>query len=153
MKITSSISLIALFALSGINSISLAADTQSSAYSALISEAPENAEVYIISPADGASVRGTFTVKFGLKDMGVAPAGANFPKTGHHHLLIDLKTLPDLAEPLPANDNIIHFGGGQTETTITLSPGQHTLQLLMGNYVHIPHSKPILSQKILVNVQ
>jgi len=116
-------------------------------------KAPDNAEVYFITPQDGDVVDSTFTVRFGLKGMGVAPAGVMQEKTGHHHLLIDLQEEPDFTKPLPANDNIRHFGGGQTETTITLKPGKHTLQLLVGNYAHIPNDNPVISKKITIEVK
>jgi len=107
---------------------------------------------YIISPQHGETVPATFAVKFGLEGFGVAPAGVDFEKTGHHHLLIDLKELPDLDKPLPTTDHIRHFGGGQTQTTLTLPPGKRTLQLLLGDYLHIPHDPPIKSKKIVVYV-
>src|SRR5271156_5570902 len=90
-----------------------------------------DAEVYFIAPHNGATVHGPVTVKFGLKGMGIAPAGVKFDNTGHHHLLIDtdFSTLK-LDEPLPAGDKILHFGKGQTETTLTLSPGKHTLEIV-----------------------
>jgi len=119
----------------------------------LISTAPDDAEAYIISPADGAVVTSPVKIVFGLKNMGVAPAGVDKKNTGHHHLLIDLDTLPDLTMPLPASDNLKHFGGGQTETMLELAPGTHTLQLLLGNYVHVPHDKPVLSEKITITVK
>jgi hypothetical protein len=119
----------------------------------LISEAPENAKVYIIWPKDGEKVGKTFTVKFGLSGMGVAPAGVNMPATGHHHLLIDVNEMPDMSKPLPASDQVVHFGGGQTETEVTLPPGKHTLQLVLGNYLHIPHKNPVMSEKITVVVE
>ena len=111
------------------------------------------AEVYIISPHDGASVHNPVRVQFGLKGMGIAPAGVKYDNTGHHHLLID--TDPPAAEsaPLPATDKIVHFGKGQTETTLTLPPGKHTLQLLFADSSHIPHSPRVLSKKITINVQ
>ncbi|SHG04003.1 protein of unknown function [Microbulbifer donghaiensis] len=124
-------------------------DTQAN----LISEAPADAKVYFISPKNGETVPQTFTVKFGLSGMGVAPAGVERDKTGHHHLLIDVKEMPDMTKPLPATENIIHFGGGQTETEITLPPGKHTLQLVLGNYLHIPFKKSVMSEKITVEVQ
>jgi len=114
---------------------------------------PANAEVYIISPKDGATVPGTFKVQFGLKGMGVAPAGVDVPDTAHHHLLVDLKAQPDLNAPLPNNDNIRHFGKGQTETEITLAPGKHTLQLIMGDKSHIPLNPSVESKQITVNVK
>ena len=80
--------------------------------------APEGAQVYFITPQDGASVGQTFTVRFGLKGMGVAPAGVDVPATGHHHLLVDVATLPLLDAPLPATEQILHFGKGQTETEL-----------------------------------
>lgn len=119
----------------------------------LVSKAPEGAKVYFIEPANGATVSSTFTVKFGLSGMGVAPAGTDKENTGHHHILIDMDELPDMTQPLPANDHVKHFGGGQTETTLTLEPGKHTLQLLLGNHLHIPHDEPVLSEKITVTVE
>ena len=119
----------------------------------LISKAAPDAKVYFIEPVDGAVVGKTFTVKFGLSGMGVAPAGTDREHTGHHHILIDLDTLPDMTVPLPANDNIKHFGGGQTETTLTLEPGTHSLQLLLGNHIHIPHDNPVMSEKITITVE
>ena len=112
-----------------------------------------DAEVYFIQPADGAAVSQEFTVVFGLKNMGVAPAGTERKNTGHHHILIDTDTLPDLTMPLPATDKIKHFGGGQTETKLSLAPGEHTLQLVLGNHVHIPHKKPVISKKITITVK
>ena len=116
-------------------------------------KAPEGASVYFIAPQNGDTVPRTFTVRFGLKGMGVAPAGANLPNTGHHHLLVDVKELPDFSKPLPATDNIRHFGGGQTEVELTLPAGQHTLQLVLGDYLHTPHEKPVISEKITVTVK
>lgn len=115
---------------------------------------PEGAEAYIISPQDGAEVKSPVTVVFGLRGLGVAPAGVEKPKTGHHHLLIDadLPKGEELADPLPADAQHKHFGGGQTETTIELQPGKHTLQLLMGDASHVPHNPPIASQKITITV-
>ena len=115
--------------------------------------APQGASVYFIQPADGATVDKTFTVKFGLKGMGVAPAGVDVPDTGHHHLLIDLDKLPDLSQPLPATDNLRHFGKGQTETELTLTPGKHTLQLLLGDKNHVPLKPPVISEKITITVK
>lgn len=119
----------------------------------LISKATSDAKVYFIEPLDGAVVEKTFSVKFGLTGMGVAPAGTDREHTGHHHILIDLDSLPDMTTPLPANDHVKHFGGGQTETTLTLEPGKHTLQLLLGNHLHIPHDKPVISEKITITVK
>ncbi|HYQ38887.1 MAG TPA: DUF4399 domain-containing protein [Pseudomonas sp.] len=115
--------------------------------------APEGAKVYFIAPQDGATVDKTFTVKFGLKGMGVAPAGSEAPATGHHHLLVDVAELPALDKPLPASDNVRHFGKGQTETEVTLPPGKHTLQLLVGDKNHVPFDPPVISEKITVNVK
>ncbi|MCU1718039.1 DUF4399 domain-containing protein [Pseudomonas sp. 5P_3.1_Bac2] len=115
--------------------------------------APAGASVYFIEPANGATVDKTFTVKFGLKGMGVAPAGVDVPDTGHHHLLIDVDKLPDLSQPLPATDNLRHFGKGQTETEVTLAPGKHTLQLLLGDKNHVPLNPPVISEKITITVK
>ena len=108
--------------------------------------------VYFIEPVEGATVSSPVTVKFGLKNFGVAPAGVDVPNTGHHHLLVDAP-LPDLKMPIAKDANHIHFGGGQTETTIELAPGKHTLQLLMGNAMHIPHSTPVNSEVITITVK
>jgi len=114
---------------------------------------PPGAEAYIISPKDGATVKSPVRVQFGLKGMGVAPAGVKFENTGHHHLLIDTDAPTDLSAPLPATDKIVHFGKGQTETTLTtLTPGKHTLQLLLGDQNHIPHNPPVISRKITITV-
>jgi len=111
------------------------------------------AEVYIVSPKDGAKVKGPVTVVFGLKGMGIAPAGIKFDNTGHHHLLIDTSVPADLALPLPADEHNVHFGKGQTETTLTLSPGKHTLQLLFADYLHTPHDPALMSKKITIVVE
>jgi hypothetical protein len=112
--------------------------------------APEGAEVYFIEPVDGATVPATFTVKFGLRNMGVAPAGTDKAATGHHHLLID-RDLPPLDQPM--GGDIMHFGGGQTEAEVTLEPGTHTLQLLVGDMNHVPHDPPVHSEKITITVE
>jgi hypothetical protein len=92
-------------------------------------------------------------VVFGLKGMGVAPAGMEKANTGHHHLLIDLEAPPALDKPLPADEQHKHFGGGQTEVTIELTPGQHTLQLLLADHNHIPHDPPVMSEVIRIVVE
>jgi hypothetical protein len=110
------------------------------------------AEVYIQAPADGAQVRSPFLVRFGLRGMGVAPAGITNANTGHHHLLIDLAELPPDNLPLPQSDQVRHFGAGQTEVELSLPPGQHTLQLVLGDALHIPHDPPLRSTKITITV-
>ena len=110
------------------------------------------AEAYIISPKDGAKVTSPIVVQFGLKGMGIAPAGVKFENTGHHHLLIDTDAPSDLNAPLPASEKVVHFGKGQTETSVTLPPGKHTLQLLLGDAAHTPHNPPVMSKKITVIV-
>lgn len=115
--------------------------------------APAGAELYFIAPADGATVGKDFTVRFGLKGMGVAPAGVTTEKTGHHHLLIDVAELPPMNLPLPNDAQHKHFGGGQTEVSLSLPPGKHTLQLILGDALHIPFDPPIVSPKITVTVK
>lgn len=115
--------------------------------------APVGAEVYFIAPQNGAKLHGPVTVKFGLKGMGIAPAGIKFDNTGHHHLLVDT----DISElkldaPMPATDKIVHFGKGQTETTLTLTPGKHTLQLIFADYLHQSFDPPLHSKKITITV-
>ena len=114
---------------------------------------PAGAEVYFVGLKDGAKVKSPLTLHFGLKGMGIAPAGIKFDNTGHHHLLVDTDLPADLGQPLPAIDNkIIHFGKGQTETTLTLAPGKHTLQLVLGDATHTPHNPPVVSKKITIDV-
>jgi hypothetical protein len=115
--------------------------------------APAGAEVYFIAPSDGATVHGPIAVRFGLKGMGIAPAGIKFDNTGHHHLLVDTDISEvNLDAPMPATDKILHFGKGQTETTLTLPPGKHTLQLVFADYLHTSFDPPLHSKKITVTV-
>lgn len=113
---------------------------------------PPGAEVYFINPKDGETVTSPVTIKFGLKNMGIAPAGVSNENTGHHHLLIDTE-LPPLDKPIPADDKHVHFGKGQTETSLQLAPGKHTLQLLLGDHTHTPHNPPVLSKPITITVK
>ena len=114
------------------------------------------AEVYIISPHNGQTVKSPVTVRFGLKGMGIAPAGIKFDNTGHHHLLIDSELPTDMSKPLATTDKILHFGKGQTEVTLDkdkLPPGKHTLQLVLGDMNHVPLNPPLVSKKITVTVE
>ncbi|MEO7936971.1 MAG: DUF4399 domain-containing protein [Dokdonella sp.] len=115
--------------------------------------APAGVELYFISPKDGETVGQEITVRFGLRGMGVSPAGTMKEGTGHHHLLIDAADLPPLDQPIPADDHHKHFGGGQTETTIKLAPGKHTLQLDLADALHMQFDPPIVSKKISVTVK
>ena len=115
--------------------------------------APAGAEVYFIAPADGATVGQRFVVRFGLKGMGVAPAGIQVANTGHHHLLVDLDEPPAMHYPLANDAHHRHFGAGQTEVELELPPGKHTLQLLVGDHLHVPHDPPVMSAKITVVVK
>lgn len=135
--------LITLLALSVVGSLSAQERTPS----------PQGAEVYIISPADGAVVKSPFVVRFGLKGMGIAPAGIAFENSGHHHLLIDTDPPADLGQPVPTSDKSLHFGKGQTETELKLAPGKHTLQLVLGDHLHVPHNPPLMSKRITIAVQ
>ncbi len=121
------------------------------AIAASLTPSAEGAKAYIISPTNGETVSETFTVKFGLSGMGVAPAGTKKANTGHHHLLIDGNELPPLDQPM--TKEVKHFGGGQTETTLTLASGTHTLQLILGDKAHIPHNFPVVSEKITITVK
>jgi hypothetical protein len=114
-------------------------------------KAPEGAAVYIISPTDGEQVQTPFRVVFGLRGAGVVPAGIERPDAGHHHLLIDAD-VPPLGAPIPADDRHRHFGLGQTETELSLPPGEHRLQLLLGDHLHVPHDPPLLSEPVSVLV-
>lgn len=118
---------------------------------AQVVRAGETPSVYFISPKDGETIKGPVRVVFGLRGMGVAPAGTDKPGTGHHHLIINAP-LPPLDENIPMDDNHVHFGGGQTETMIDLPPGSHTLQLLLGDMNHLPHIPAVFSEKITITV-
>lgn len=115
------------------------------------SERPADARLYIISPENGATVKSPVEIRFGLGGMGVAPAGVEKKHTGHHHLVVDAP-LPPAHLPIPKNENYRHFGGGQTEVSLELAPGEHTLQLVLGDHLHIPHDPPVVSEKIRITV-
>lgn len=121
---------------------------------------PAGAKVYVVSPEDGAKVKKQVKVIFGLTGMGICPAGITvegqpIPDTGHHHLLVDVDQLPPMDEPLPAeqHDKVKHYGKGQTEAVLELTPGKHTLQLIFADYAHVPHNPPVMSKKITVIVE
>jgi hypothetical protein len=138
--------LAAIFALSG--AVGFAQETPS----------PEGAKVYIISPADGAVVKGPVTVVFGLEGMGIAPAEVVAENTGHHHLLIDRPAFgsadpEELVLAIPNDDTHKHFGKGQTQVTLELAPGSHTLQLVLGDAGHVPHVPPIVSDVVTIIVE
>lgn len=118
---------------------------------------PANAKVYFLSPTNGQVFKTAdsegITVEFGLNGMTVSPAGLAVPDSGHHHLLINMNELPDLTRPLPASDQVLHFGKGQTRTKIKLPPGFHRLQLVLGNHVHIPHNPPVMSEVIEIEIK
>jgi hypothetical protein len=114
---------------------------------------PPGAEVYIIWPADGTVITGgKLWVRMGLRNMGVCPKGVNVPNTGHHHLLIDTD-LPPMDQEIPSDRNHLHFGAGETDARIELPPGKHTLQLLLGDFNHVPHNPPVYSKKITIIVK
>lgn len=113
---------------------------------------PEGARVFFITPGDGSTVSNPVRIEFGIEGMDVVPAGDDAPNSGHHHLIIDAG-LPDLGMPIPANDNYIHFGDGSTSTERTLEPGEHTLQLLLGDHLHVPHDPPVMSGVITITVE
>jgi hypothetical protein len=113
--------------------------------------APAGAAVYFIEPQDGAIVSNPVRVVFGLRGFGVAPAGIERADAGHHHLLIDTE-LPPLGAPIPADDRHRHFGLGQTEAELTLPAGEHRLQLLLGDHLHVPHDPPLMSEPVTIQV-
>jgi hypothetical protein len=115
--------------------------------------APKDALLYFVWPQNGATIKGGFWCRFGLRNMGVTHAGDDFQNTGHHHLLIDVSEALDPNEPIPQDKSHLHFGSGQTETRIELAPGKHTLQLVLGDAKHYPFSPPIVSDKISVRIK
>ena len=119
-----------------------------------LTPSPDGASVYFIEPSDRDTLpAGAVRVVFGLSGMGVAPAGGDFPDTGHHHLLVNVEQLPPLDEPVPSDWIHLHFGKGQTETVLNLEVGTHTLQLVFGDMLHIPHDPPVISEKITITVE
>jgi hypothetical protein len=115
--------------------------------------APPDAVLYFIWPQDGATIKGGFWCRFGLRNMGVTHAGDSFQNSGHHHLLIDVNEPLNLNEPIPQDKSHLHFGAGQTETRIELPPGKHTLQLVLGDASHYPFNPPLVSDKITVRIK
>jgi len=155
-----------LFSRAAVAGLLVGASVFASAADALKSqEPPKDAKVVIVSPADGATVDKTFTVKFGIEGMALKPAGDQTPHTGHHHLLVDVdkepvadmplptSLMPENNAPLPAGPQVLHFGKAQTEATITLTPGKHTLQLVLGDKYHVPFKPSVESKKITVEVK
>jgi len=128
-----------------------AAATPPAAPTVMRTPAPAGAGAYIVEPADGAMVTSPVRVAFGLSGIGVAPAGIELPNTGHHHLLIDTE-LANFNGPIPADAQHVHFGLGQTETTIELAPGRHELRLVLGDHLHIPHIPPVTSNVVTIEV-
>ncbi|MBW0004157.1 MAG: DUF4399 domain-containing protein [Hyphomicrobiales bacterium] len=115
--------------------------------------APKDATLYFIWPLDGATLKGPFWCRFGLRNMGVTHAGDDFTNSGHHHLLIDVNEVLDTHEPIPQDKSHLHFGAGQTETRLELTPGKHTLQLVLGDAKHFPFNPPLVSRKITITVK
>ena len=113
----------------------------------------KNKRLFFITPSNGEEVTNPVTIRFGIVGMEIVPAGKDKPKSGHHHLLVNVEKLPDMKSPIPADKNHLHFGKGQTETQLNLPPGRHTLQLLIGDYMHVPHEKPLISDKIEIIVK
>ena len=116
------------------------------------SPAAKDAELYFISPRDRQRVRSPVRCRFGLRNMGVAPAGVRNPNTGHHHVLVDVDEPLDVGAPIPQDKKHLHFGAGQTEAMIELPPGPHTLQLVLGDADHVPFDPPLVSKKIRIIV-
>ncbi len=133
--------------------------TTATAFAGETPSAPDT-EVYFINLKDGDTVEGPVKVQFGLSGMGVAPAGVDMENTGHHHLFVNRPSLgqgedgaDEVDYNIPADENHIHYGGGQTEATVELAPGTHTLQLVLGDKDHIPHNPPVVSEVITITVK
>lgn len=116
------------------------------------SPAPEGARVFFESPADGAMLENPVVVEFGVSGIALAKAGDERPSSGHHHLIIDAG-LPDPGRPIPADEHYLHFGDASSRTELTLAPGTHTLQLLLGDHRHVPHDPPVASEVITITVE
>jgi hypothetical protein len=134
-------------------SLAVALAIMSSAVQAQGKPPAKDALLYFIWPQNGATIKGGFWCRFGLRNMGVTHAGEDFPSSGHHHLLIDVNEPLDVNEPIPQDKNHLHFGAGQTEARIELPPGKHTLQLVLGDGKHYPFNPPLVSEKITITVK
>jgi hypothetical protein len=113
----------------------------------------QNKRLFFITPSNGEEVTSPVTIRFGIVGMEIVPAGNDKPMSGHHHLLLNVDKLPNMKSPIPADKNHLHFGKGQTETQLNLPSGRHTLQLLLGDYMHVPHETPLISDKIEIIVK
>ena len=113
----------------------------------------KNKRLFFITPSNGEEVTNPVTIRFGIVGMEIVPAGKDKPMSGHHHLLINVEKLPNMKSPIPADKNHLHFGKGPTAPQLNLPSGRHTLQLLLGNYMHVPHEKPLISDKIEIIVK
>ncbi|MDX1518150.1 MAG: DUF4399 domain-containing protein [Woeseiaceae bacterium] len=129
-----------------------AGDTTSGPASLPRTPAPDGARVFFIAPSDGDTVSNPVVIEFGAEGVAIVKAGVDEPASGHHHLLIDAE-LPDPSLPIPASENYVHFGDGSSRTERTLAPGTHTLQLLLGDHLHIPHDPPVVSDVITITVE
>ena len=133
--------------------LALALPMATLAHAAERTPAAEGAEVFVISPAEGATVANPVTFQFGLRNKGIAPANVEWPNTGHHHMFINVDPMTlDMNEGIPATENILHFGGGQTEVTLDLPAGTHTFWLLLGDHNHVPHDPPVVSAPLTVTI-
>jgi len=128
-------------------------DAAATAMGDLRSPSAADARIFFANLENGDTVSSPFNVEFGLEGMDVVPAGTEQEYSGHHHLIIDQDELPALDMPIPADSLHVHFGKGQTSTELALSPGQHTLQIVLGNHLHIPHDPPVVSEKITITVE
>lgn len=131
-----------------------AAEPQSSAPATMPRTAsPDGARVFFITPTDGETVANPVRIEFGIEGMSVVAAGVEESHSGHHHLIVDAELPDNLGMPIPADENYIHFGDASTSTELTLDPGQHTLQLLLGDHLHVPHDPPVMSETITITVE
>jgi len=135
--------------MSALTAILLLLPTQASAQG---KTAPRDAYLYFISPSDGDTVKSPFWCRFGLRNMGVTHAGDDFAGSGHHHLLIDVDETMEAGQQIPRDKKHIHYAAGETEARIELSPGKHTLQLVVGDAKHLNFDPPVVSEKIMITV-
>jgi hypothetical protein len=107
--------------------------------------------VSFVEPANGATVSSPFKVKFAVSGMDVKPAGDMTANTGHHHLLVNATPIK-AGEVIPADEKHIHFGKGQTETELTLPPGNYTLTMQFANGLHQAYG-PAMNKEIKITVK
>lgn len=115
-------------------------------------KAPAALGVHFVWPHEGSTVFTEFDTAFGLTGMTLTPAGqaVNDKTKGHHHIIVDAGPIPE-GKIVPKDATHIHFGGGQAQAKLTLTPGAHTLTMQLADGAHMSYG-PKLAKTIKINV-